>query len=170
MACVKRKWFLLTKYNVKYSSITIAIATITTTFLLSLPGPSLKLRYKCQFMAAGLRCGGNLWLLQYSQKAKMATRLLIFPTAMSEKALAAGASPQTPTRDIILHPGPLTTIRGCSPDPEAGSLFLDLLPHSQSLDPPLDGHHICIVTIFNLMILTYVLRAGVSGMFLFALP
>ena len=105
-----------------------------------------------------------------SKSKDMATRLLIFPTAMSEKALAAGAPPQTPTRDLILHPGPLTTIRGCSPDPEAGSLFLDLLPHSQSLDPPLDGHHICIVTIFNLMILTYVLRAGVSGMFLFALP
>ena len=113
-----------------------------------------------QFMASSVQ----------SKNKDMATRLLIFPTAMSEKALAAGALPQTPTGELIPLPGLQTTIRGCSPDPEAGSLFLDLLPHSQSLDPPLDGHHICIVTIFNLMILMYVLRAGVSGMFCFALP
>ena len=41
MACVKRKWFLLTKYNVKYSSITTIaiIAIVESVFIVA--GPSL---------------------------------------------------------------------------------------------------------------------------------
>ena len=71
-----------------------------------------------------------------SKSKDMATRQLSFPTVMSEKALAAA---QPPTGELIPLPGHLTTKRGCSPDPEVGSLFIYLLPHSQSLDPPLDG-------------------------------